>query len=463
MAETMVPQPESLPEKPEATPPRAGRPSIWRSKGIPVIAIAGAALLIVALILLLAFRSTLFPSRPAGMELEITRVSLSPLTPPPAPIVEIGDTQLTLPLPSNLEIEGQSFPVRATGPGEGTAIDPSAYAGSAIWFYGTVINYVLGLEATEENQALVGQLEPGDPIRLRLSNGTRILFRVAHRQEVSPDDPALFDQSRPALTLVLLKVGEEKREAVFADFDMVEELPPSASGVSASPGQPVQIGDAQVTVMDGHAEVAEDLPSGTIVFLVEFTIQNTGQAALDTRALVMELTDGAGNRYLPTPSYADLGEYGPLTGDVPAGMGVSGTAAYIVPEELAGPAFTWTFGLHSDSELRARFTIPYNPPTSPITQPEVDILEAFLGEGGEVLHVVAEIYNPGEVPLTVSADDISLSSSAGPGEMILAAPPLPWTIEAYDAREVELEFARPEAAAAVLTILGYTFEISGFP
>lgn len=142
---------------------------------------------------------------------------------------------------------------------------------------------------------------------------------------------------------------------------------------------------------------------------------------------------------------------------------MNGTAGYLVPEGLVGPTLTWVFGPQPASELRARFAIPYTPPTVAPAWPEVTVLEAFLGENGSVLHIVAQVHNTGTSTLTVTDDDVSLSSSAGPGELTLVSPPFPWTIAGGENREVEVQFARPEASTAVVAILEYTFEISGFP
>ncbi len=57
--------------------------------------------------------------------------------------------------------------------------------------------------------------------------------------------------------------------------------------------------------------------------------------------------------------------------------------------------------------------------------------------------------------------DIILSSSAGMGELIMAAPPLPWTIEPGQTRVIEIQFESPDAASVLLTMLGHSFEISG--
>ena len=459
----------SQPDAVQPEPPVPGsRP---RGKLLPITIVAGAAGAVVLLVLAVLFfmlvvRPMLFPARSAGIPLEVVRVSpsTSPLPYPPPPVAEVGDSQVALPVPVTLEVGGESFTVQSSAPDEATWTSPSLPSTSAVWVYGTVVNYVLGLEATAENQGLVEEVRSGDSIRLRLSSGAQLTFRVTRQETVRPDDPSIFLQSRPGLTLVLLGDEDAERLALFSEFDRAEEPTPEAGGPTTSVGQPVQVGAVQVTLSEGHAERGGgDVPAGMMVYLVEFSLQNTGQSPLDPAGLVMELVDGVGNRYQPSLSASQRGRFGPLLQGVVPGGSADGTAGYLVPEGLVGPTLTWVFGPQATSELRARFAIPYVPPPVADTLPEVTVREAFLGEGGEILHVVARIRNVGSSDLAATAADVSLSSSAGPGELRVAAPPFPWTVAADQSREVELQFLRPEASSCVVTILGYTFEVSGLP
>jgi hypothetical protein len=61
----------------------------------------------------------------------------------------------------------------------------------------------------------------------------------------------------------------------------------------------------------------------------------------------------------------------------------------------------------------------------------------------------------------VELGDISLTSSAGMSALQVAAPPLPWTIQPNQAQMIELQYDKPDAATALLTLLGYSFEIRG--
>lgn len=457
MSETAIPAPETPP-----APPQANRTPLL------ILAIAGAALLcllVVVLIVVLVVRPTLLAHSSEGIPLEVTRVSPTGPTPGenvPAPIIEVGDVPIQMALPVTLQIGEQSFPVQTALPGDDGWAGLSPVPGFAVWAYGTAVNYVLGLEATPANQALVGGLADDAPISLRLSSGTELVFRVVQRQETSPGDAGLFAQSRPSLTLLLL--GGETWSALFADFDTATEPPVQPEEAVAELGQQVQIGDVRIAAVDGYTLPGEgNAQPGTMFFLVEYTIQNTGATALDSAAFVMELVDRQGGRYPNSPSIAARGDAGPLSGEIAAGTEVQGSAGYLVPADLQGPALTWVFRPIPGSEVRASFNIPYQPPVVTPVLPDVEVTQAFLGENDGILHVVAEIYNPGTSPLTVNADDVLLSSSAGPGRLNVAAPPFPWTIAAGASVEVELQFIRPNATSCIVTILGYTFEISGLP
>ncbi len=457
---------------PEPAAAQPAKPAGSRSTGkrsaiaLPVV-LAGIVLcLVMAVVVLVAVvRPLLFPYRPTGIPLEITRVSspdpAGPLPALPPPVIEVGDTAVSLATPLSLEIGERVIPVLASDPQGESWIDPEADPAAAIWVYGTVVNYVLGLQDNEDNRAIVEQLSDDTPLLLVLSSGTRLTFRVAQNQEATPNDPALLAQAHPGLTLALL--GEDAWQVVSADFENAEEVLSTSTETPVTVGQTVQVGDVRVTVEQGYARSSGELAAGTMAYLVEFSVQNTGQVPIDSRAFLMELVDRLENRYLFSSELASLGNYGPLPETIAPAAQVQATVGYLVPEGLTGPELLWTMRPNSASSLQARFAIPYTSPSSGAALPDVDITQAFLGEGGTVLHVVAQVRNQGNATLQVTTADIALSSSGGAEELVAAAPPLPWAIDGGQQREIELQFSRPSASTCVVTILGYTFEISGLP
>ena len=445
---------------------RPGRAWLW-----VVIVVGGVFLMLLAIVLIavLGLRSVLFkPEANPGMPLEVVRltpaVSASPL---PSEICETiissGDVQVAVSLPISLTLGGQTFPIVATVTGEGGWTYPAGYPGSAAWACGTVVNYVLGLEPIPENGVLLAGLRPGDEIEMRLSNGVELLFRFVEQREAATGEASVFEQIRPRLT-VIWEREDGAWQVAIADYVAETEPVGSPPGTVVQPGQPVRVGDVQVTVIRGHVERGgADLLPGTMYYLVEFSVENVGQAPVDTSAFSMRLQDGVGNGYLLSPAASAAGEYGPLSGQLAAGAVAQSTAGYLVPESLAGPTLNWTFSPGHGSELSASVDIPYAAEEQPVPvgQAEVSITDAFLSGDGSVLIIEGEVRNAGSESFTVEMSDINLTSSAGMSDLRMAAPQLPWTVQPGQTQVIELQYTKPAASAALLSLLGYSFEIEG--
>jgi hypothetical protein len=364
-------------------------------------------------------------------------------------------------------VGSESFPVVAVVSEQEGWTYPADYSGSAVWICGTVVNYVVGLEPLPANEALLASLRPGDEIKLRLSNGAMLFFRFVEGREATANEAAVFEQLRPRLTLIL-ESGGGTWQVAAADYVAETEpvQPPPSGGALAQPGQPVYVGGVQVMVIRGHAERGEpDLLPGTMYYLVEFSVENVGTVSLDADSFNTELRDGVGNQYLLSSAASAAGEHGPLSGEIGSGTVMQGTAGYLVPETLAGPTLVWTFSPQPGSELRASVSIPYKGGAGPIPagQADVDITGAFLDGDGDVLIIEGEVWNMGSGPLTVELSDISLTSSAGMSGLRSAAPPLPWTVQPDEVQIIELQYETPDASTALLSLLGYSFEIQGLP
>jgi len=457
--------------------PSQARPS--RRAWLLTIPIAGGILLLLvaaALILFLGLRHVFFREEANGngeeanpsMPLEVVKLTPAASTSPlPAPscqtIISSGDVQVAVPLPISLTVGSETFPVEAIVPEQEKWTYPSGHPGPAAWICGTVVNYVVGLEPIPENETLLSDLRPGDEIKMHLSNGAVLLFRFAERREAMANEASVFEQTRPRLTLIL-ETDDGSWQIATADYVAETEPVQPPPGTLAQPGQPVRVGDAQVTVINGHVERSgPDLLPGTMYYLVEFSVENVGTAPLDGSAFAMQLQDGAGVWYLLSPVASAAGEYGPLDGEIAPDATVQGTAGYLVPETLAGPTLVWTFNPRPGSELRASVNIPYAAEEEPASgdQAKVTITDAFLSNDGRVLVIEGEVQNSGTRPLTVELSDISLTSSAGMSDLRMAAPPLPWTIEPDQTQVIELQYEKPGASTALLSLLGYSFEIQG--
>jgi hypothetical protein len=440
---------------------------------IPVL--GGIFLLLIAVIVVVAIviRSLLPSEEIPGTELPVTRIPATP-TPPTSPvtpsstgcqtIIGSDDVRIAASFPLSLTVGEMTFPVEVVVPDETGWSFPADNPGAAAWVCGTVVNYVLELESTADNEALLASLRPGDEIMLHLSSGVALVFQFTERREgVKADDAAVFQQFEPRLTL-LLREGSSAWKVTTANYlAQTGTTPPPATGPLVSLGQPTRVDSAQVTVLHGYALAGDTLPVGMMYYLVEFSVENVGAATLNADAFDMQLQDGVGNVYLLSPAASALGAGGLLSGQIPPGTTAKGAAGYVVPGALAGPTLVWTFSPGPGSEARAGVSIPYDGGAGPVgpAQARVDVYDAFVSDDGATLIIEVSVRNVGDSPLTVSVRDIVLSSSAGMNELITVAPPLPWTIEVGQARDVELIFEKPNASAAVLMLLGYSFEIGG--
>lgn len=434
-----------------------------------ILSIVGASVLLFAAVAIIVFLGLTGPSRgnaegPTSVsEAEETSTpSTSPLSTCET-VIRSGNVEVNIALPVSTTVRDTQFRVEPIVSRGSAWSYPSDRSDVALWICGTVVNYVIGLEPTPETEALITSLTLGDRIELQLANGTVLPFRFAGRREVSAGDQDVLDQRRPRLTL-LLGNGDVWQVAV-ADY-VADEEPTRiiSSEPSASLGQPVRVGDVLVTVHRGHTERSDDLPSGVMYYLVEFSAENAGEAPLPVGTFSMKLQDSSGNVYLASPSASSAGEHGPVSGDIEPGASAEVTAGYLVPQPLPAGALTWIFSPPPDLETQAQIAIPHEDAAgSPSSRVEVDVTvdDAFFSTDGDMLIIVGEVQNDGAERLIVESTDVELSSASGLGELIDTAPPLPWSIEAGQSQIVELQYQRPAASVAVLQLLGYSFEIAG--
>lgn len=454
---------------PASPPERSPGSSSPHRRQLLVLSVAiGAVLLFIAIVILiyLGLRGTGQPSAGTPTPTEGVRpTATAPASPILAPsceaILSSGNVEVSMALPISLTAgNAASYPVVPIVPQEDAWVYPQGRSGDGVWVCGTVVNYVIGLDPTAANEELVGNLAPGDEIRLQLSNGAVLLFRVAERRDVSPGAAAATSQQQPRLTLVLPK--SDTWQIAIADYAAeAEPAEPPTTGASAQLGQPVEVDGVRVTVSEGTLERRGDLAQGTAYFIVEFTVENPGEQPLATETFSMRLRDSLGNTYLVSPQASEAGESGALTGQIQPGASAQGSAGYVVPDPLPTGEIAWIFSPRPGSQ-QVSVSIPHEYTGDAVAlQPDVRVTDAFLSSDGSILIIEGEVQNRDTRPLVVEPSDVTLSSSAGVGELVTEAPPLPWTIQPGQLQVIELQYQRPEASTVLLELLGYSFEISG--
>lgn len=381
--------------------------------------------------------------------------------------IVVNQTSMPIGIPNRLTIRNTAYTVAPMQQNKNNewVYDPRAER-TAFWASGTLVNYVLGLHASDENRAVFQSLSPGDLLLLDTAIGT-LRYRVSHTETVKADEPlALSDQTRPQITLMLLGEGGDQRQAIVAAY--TDEG--TANSLTA-PGVPVNLGDVRVRAF-GERLVpggTVGLPEGQNYYQVDIEVTSLVTRVLDATQFTSVLIDGAGAQYpLSAEGSQAAGGLGWAKGALSPGQTLTATAGFQVPAGMPGPRLELNFSTEPSNPYVARVSLPHTelavaptlPPTvAPVA--EVALLNANISPEGNELRVVGTVRNLTDKFLTVSLRDFSLES----GNLVplnSSLPALPWSITPGETLAFQLTFARPlPGQPAVFTMFGQSFEISG--
>jgi len=397
-----------------------------------------------------------------------------PITPAPtqgasAPVMvagSAGSVPLTLTAPSAIEIKSRKFQVIPVEVDKGAWPYQRGTLGDdkAVWVFGTLINYVIGLEANSGNTTLLQDLTEADVIKLTTYSGRTVSFRYSGRQWVTVDKTDVFRQMRPGLTLVLLGEKGNDRLVVSASYLVEGEATPVGS-ISAKVGMLVDVAGARVGAMGGRLiKNVPGLPTGNAYYQVDFSVTATGPGALDASLFQMELIDAAGKRYSLSVPASQAGSYGLPGGQLLPGITLTATAGYVMPDNLPGANVIWTFSPHAGGASPARFQLVVAglPPT-----PDPRSLVAVQVTGARYSNDTAEIIisggagNTSKESVTISLSDISLQAGGSLVQVTVTEPGLPWVLQPGQNLAFTIRFARPPAGTALFRMLQSSFELSG--
>jgi hypothetical protein len=397
---------------------------------------------------------------------------------PPVPIPPEGATCLHVngqlvecTTPVTLEVRGRLISVQAQEPAEGAWPYFADHPDYASWVHGTVVNYVLGLATSEENDALFLEVGDSDVFTLTLENDTRLIFRFATYTEA--DNPAvIFQQQQPALTLVLLGQQREAKPVITGAW--TETIPGPGTALltrGAGPGTPVPAAGATLTVLGGSylRDPALGLPEGNGYFLVDFSLVYsptiTTTEALNTDAFKLVLADANGISYDPTTAAAAHGRYPPPIGLLLPGETMIATVGYLV-DDLTGDVVLWQAQLRPQDPEPLTFAIPFESGPAgeaALAQAVVSVTAVELGPDGSTLVIIGSVANPSQETLSVQPTDAVLSTGLAQSPLTASDPPWPWQVGAGGQLPFRLTFLKPPTQTAIFSLIGRTFALNNIP
>jgi hypothetical protein len=459
-----------LPESPEVEHEESASPGnslkTWLSANrflavfVGIVILGVVALCLIAVLMLLSFlgergstaQPTPFPTTSGG---SLTNQG---------PIISGSDStttiSVTLDIPVTLRVGGQTFNVQPQAVGADRAWAPDVAEGTAVWVYGTVVNYVFGLADSADNEALLAGLDVGDEIQMVTQNGVTYTFSFHSRNEVPPNSQDVYTQQIPGTTLILVGEGDENRTVVNGRYVLAD----AAANINANTvelGEPVQLGDLQITVTGTAYDPSRpEAPAGFAFYRVDYEIQNVGLTAVDTTRLRFTLTDDLGNQYALSPLASQSGNFPTLSGFLNAGQSVQATAGYQIPLGLNSQSVQWAV-TDTQSNAQIQVVIPFAGGSAAAAQTSITLTDATISPDQITLLLEGQITNLGEQPVVITEQDISLRTADGAQFLLLSTnPPFPWTVPPGQTLQFFVTYQRPPTESFIFTVLNQPFQLS---
>lgn len=383
-------------------------------------------------------------------------------------LMDRGTPQPQTNIPISIAMKGLDFqilPYQVQANGEWRY--PAGQSGTAVWIYGTIINYIVGIEQTRANMALMESFAPGDEITMTTSDGRAYHFGFAGLEELTSPGADILGQTSPGLTLITLGGKDKTRLVVHGEYLLAREEGGAGqnTGPSISVGEPAQLDEIRVTALEtSYLYDTPDIPEGWAFYLVDYQIENHSQDVLDPNRFRMVLQDGAGNTYSINLPASQAGSFGYLMLTIPPNTVAMGTAGYLVPTPLQGPKLTWSFSQLEAPEYIVKVLIDFEVPqetVDPFHLVAVNLSGAELSGDRTLLSVWGTVLNNSEEMLVVDMEYITLQGADESMALRAADPALPWTISPGETSSFRLAFQRPSSLIATFTLLNQPFEISG--
>ena len=430
--------------------------SSWRNPDRRRTLIFGFGLVGVAVLLLIVAATQLLsggePPTPAPTPIP---TCVGPSCPPPQPRNRV---------PAKLHVRNQTFEIEhvAVPKGKWTA---GTDEGKAEWVFGTVVNYLVGLPNTQKNKDLLQAISEADVITLEMADGQTMQFKFEARQSVAPENKDIFAQQRPGLTLILLGDDDGQRLVVTSGYDVASEPNTAVTNNVVAINTPVEIGPVRVKALNGRlVENAPGIPVGSAFYLVDFTVENIGEDALNVGDFTYELMDYARQKYPSFDTASNLGPNPPPGGQLLPGLSSTFMVGFKVPSNITGPVLTWSFKPESSFKAQANVAVPLVGPTptpDPRTQARVQISQAYYTPDQSEIIIVGGISNPSTALIPITPSDIVLKTPEGVlATLATTEPAMPWRLGPGDTLNFTLSFDSLPSNTALLTILSDSFELT---
>ena len=390
---------------------------------------------------------------------------------------QVGDELIPLSIdpPTRLGAAGEDFAVQigAVG-GDGRWQPIVASERVAVWLSGTVINYVLAIQDTEENRNLMQSLERGEAMQLSTDSGRTYEFEFSSREVVPITKLDVFGQTTPGITVVLArndqatdrmvirgtyKVGEAAQSITPGDGSAVD------GGNFAELGEVVQLGDLQLAVTAFDSRTVDNSPFS--YFLVDYQIQNNSPVPLQAGLIQFTLVDSVGNQYALNLNASGLGNFQPLPQSLGTGQPLQATAGYEIPSGLDPSSLGWIVTrLDTGEEIEIRASLPASAGGSGVTEAvsaDIRLDNVSLVANATSLLIQGSIANTGNVTLSIEQSEVQLVSNGASYLIQSTNPQFPWTVAPGEVLAYSLTVQKPiDSGEATFSVREFSWQLDNF-
>ena len=451
--------------------------SSFLSGRLPVILLIG--LVVISLMAVCGLGYALFQSRGedgAEVETETAGPTPFPQTAGSEPSGSSGGDSLvygisdsttvsvTLDMPVALSVSGRSLVVQpVTINTDGSWSPPISGEDAVGWVYGSIINYIMAINPSAENKAMLESLTPGEQMVITTQSGAEFIYEFDSSSLVAVNDQSSFAQLTPGITLALLEEGEDQRLIANGRYLLTESAGGADNtGSLIGVGETAQLSDVQITVT-GVTYLPNDpnTPAGFAFFVVDFQIFNAGTTAVDVSTLQLTLVDEIGNQYALNPVASRLGANAPLTGGfLNAGDSLPVSVGYQVPDGLVSTSVILTVR-RTDTGEQVLVNIPFSG-SSAVQNTTISLQSVEVAADLASMNLVGTITNNGDQPVVAAQEDVWLRTSDGASYLKLSTnPAFPWTIPPGETLQYAVTFQTPIGAdTAVFNVLNQSFQLT---
>jgi len=369
---------------------------------------------------------------------------------------------VTLDTPVTLAVGGRTFAVQTQAIAADQVWSPEIEdEETAVWVFGSIVNYVVGIPTSGDNRTLLEGLQPGDEMTLTTRDGVSYTFAFDNRRLASTADRDVFAQRIPGITLML--VGGDGNERVVVNGRYLVSQATAEQSSIINLGETAQLDNIQITVPSvSYVPDRAEVPNGFAFFQIDYEIQNVGLTAFNTNLLQLTLIDNVGNQYALNPTASQLGNFPALNGFLNAGQVLQATAGYQLPLGLNSESVNWVVA-RTDTGAQIQVNLPFTgSPSAAAASTSITLLQADVGEDLTSLILTGQVTNLNNQPIVITESEISLTSQDGSSYILFATnPPFPWTVPAGQTVQFAVTYQRPNVGTAVFNVLSQSFQLSG--